>query len=124
MATNDFKVLGLEAAATIKKNVLDNVNVIANEIRTELQNSFKTLDDKISDAGIAGPEGPQGPQGNPGEAGVGIQSIENVTTESDTTMMLKVTLTDGSESIIPFGNNYVISSDQEVLDKLNEGQDE
>lgn len=124
MATNDFKVLGLEAAATIKKNVLDNVNVIANEIRTELQNSFKTLDDKISDAGIAGPEGPQGPQGETGEAGVGIQSIENVTTESDTTMMLKVTLTDGSESVIPFGNNYVISSDQEVLDKLNEGQDE
>ena len=124
MATNDFKVLGLEAAATIKKNVLDNVNVIANEIRTELQESVKALDDKISDAGIAGPEGPQGPQGNPGETGVGIQSIENVTTESDTTMMLKVTLTDGSESVIPFGNNYVISSDDEVLSKLNEGQDE
>lgn len=124
MATNDFKVLGLEAAATIKKNVLDNVNIIANEIRTELQESVKALDDKISDAGIAGPEGPQGPQGNPGETGVGIQSIENVTTESDTTMMLKVTLTDGSESVIPFGNNYVISSDDEVLSKLNEGQDE
>jgi hypothetical protein len=124
MATNDFKVLGLEAAATIKKNVLDSVNVIATEIRTELQDSVKTLDDKIGNAGIAGPEGPQGPQGNPGETGVGIQSIENVTTESDTTMMLKVTLTDGSESVIPFGNNYVISSDQEVLDKLNEGQDE
>lgn len=124
MATNDFKVLGLEAAATIKKNVLDNVNIIANEIRTELQESVKALDDKISDAGIAGPEGPQGPQGETGETGVGIQSIENITTESDTTMMLKVTLTDGSESVIPFGNNYVISSDQEVLDKLNEGQDE
>ena len=124
MATNDFKVLGLEAAATIKKNVLDNVNIIANEIRTELQESVKALNDKISDAGIAGPEGPQGPQGNPGETGVGIQSIENVTTESDTTMMLKVTLTDGSESVIPFGNNYVISSDDEVLSKLNEGQDE
>lgn len=124
MATNDFKVLGLEAAATIKKNVLDNVNIIANEIRTELQESVKALDDKISDAGIAGPEGPQGPQGNPGETGVGIQSIENVTTESDTTMMLKVTLTDGSESVIPFGNNYVISSNDEVLSKLNEGQDE
>ena len=121
MATNDFKVLGLEAAATIKKNVLDNVNIIANEIRNEIQESVKALDDKISDAGIAGPEGPQG---NPGETGVGIQSIENVTTESDTTMMLKVTLTDGSESVIPFGNNYVISSDDEVLSKLNEGQDE
>lgn len=124
MATNDFKVLGLEAAATIKKNVLDNVNIIANEIRNEIQESVKALDDKISDAGIAGPQGPQGPQGNPGETGVGIQSIENVTTESDTTMMLKVTLTDGSESVIPFGNNYVISSDDEVLSKLNEGQDE
>ena len=124
MATNDFKVLGLEAAATIKKNVLDNVNIIANEISNEIQESVKALDDKISDAGIAGPEGPQGPQGNPGETGVGIQLIENVTTESDTTMMLKVTLTDGSESVIPFGNNYVISSDDEVLSKLNEGQDE